>query len=573
LLFLLSYMLFWLLAGQQLHGLPEFFYQSWDISQGYAWAMSLTPNRWTLLAGVTVALFNILLAIHLARRHPYKSIAWPALLFVTGSWFLSWKHGFTRADGHVLAFFLTSLATAIALPGLLGLRADRRWYWAGPAVCLLGLYSQRMLINAPQILRQRIADHSQTLANLPKLQDKFIPNAINSALTRAVGNASVDVYNYEQGSVILAGLDYHPRPVIQSYSSYTPSLLKKNLEFLRSSNSADTLILKIQSIDNRHPMLDDSLSLIEIPLRYEYITNVDDYALFKKRSSLTHPDPLHDAPQLLQQTVALGEIIHLPTTTTNALWLSINATPTLWGKVRATIYQPAQLEIVLTHVDGLETRHRIIAPMASTGFLIQPLIQNTRDYTTLLRGDTNSWIEAVRFETLTPMDNLCWDPIAIRLLSLPTYPLNSFDPTKREAQTLFNLRPAKITSIFPEEHFTLDQKPILQVHAPGELQFNIPFGTNTLRASFGLRPASYIEGKTDGVTFVVILRSPGQQEQVLFQRHLDPLTTTSDRGTQTIEIPISNPAIRRTVYLRTLSGPAGNSQWDWSYWTQVRFLP
>ena len=111
------------------------------------------------------------------------------------------------------------------------------------------------------------------------------------------------------------------------------------------------------------------------------------------------------------------------------------------------------------------------------------------------------------------------------------------------------------------------------VQAPGEMIFNVPPGVRTLRASFGLLSASYTEGRTDGVTFDVVLLSASQQEQILFKRHLAPLSVQADRGTQTLELPIDNPSSSRTVILRTLPGPLNNADWDWSYWTQIRFLP
>ena len=574
LVFVFTYGILWKLAGQPLDGLPAYWRQSWDISQGYPWAMSLPPQRpWALACGLTAAGINIALFVHIARRHPQKVFAWPALILIGGAEFISWKHGFTRADGHVLSFFLASMLITLALPGLLQYRPAWRWHWLGLTACLVGLYDQNLLLNTPRLLYNRLAQNTHELARLPRLGDAFATKAAGSPLARAIGDSPVDVYNYEQGTVQLAGLHYHPRPIIQGYSAYTPALLKKNLDFLRSPQSADCILLKVQSIDNRHPMLDDSLSMVEIPLRYSHVADIDDFALFKKRPDASPPDPLLKAPIVLEQTVTLGETINLPPAQTHALWLKLKARPSFSGKLRAAVYQPAELYIVLIQSDGSETRHRVIAPMAEAGFLVQPLIETTGDYTDFIEGKANTWVDAIRFEARIPSEQLYWRSFELSLSALNPYPLRKMGSPLLSPTAPFNLRPVRITAKFPPERFNLDQKTAIQVHAPGEMRFTIPAGIHTLRASFGMRTGSYTQGRTDGVTFAITRLSADQHEEVLFQRSLDPVSVPADRGTQTVDLPLGDASSEQTLCLRTLPGPRNNTQWDWSYWTQVRFLP
>ncbi|MEZ0216543.1 MAG: hypothetical protein ACAH89_05385 [Rariglobus sp.] len=572
--FVSAYLLIWMLAGQPLAALPQYWRQSWDISQGYPWAMSLIPQRpWALPLGLAAGAVHIALILYLLLRLPKKALAWPALIFVAGALFLSWKHGFTRADGHVLSFFLMSLLITFALPGLLDCRPGWRWHWLGPAICLLGLHDQQMLLNTPRFLCNRLEGNARKLTRLSHLDDPFILAPADSTLAHAVGGASVDVYNYEQGVVQLAGLRHHPRPIIQGYNAYTPALLGKNLEFLRSPRSADYVLLKIQTVDHRHPMLDDSLSLLEIPLRYSHVADIDDYALFRKRPETSPPDPLRNAPQLLHQTVVLGEIINLPPAHAHALWLTLNAQPSLLGKLRAALYQPAELYIVLTKDDGREIRYRLIAPMAKAGLLVQPLVESTAEYLNFTQGISSGSVQTVRFEARIPSEKRYWSTLEVNLSSLTAYPINKIESPLLSPSAPFNLLPVRITAGLPEERFGLDQKTAILLHAPGEMRFNIPAGIRTLRASFGLRSGSYNEGRTDGVTFEVVLVSSEQPERILFQRHLDPVSVQTDQGTQTLELSMDESRTSRTVVLRTLPGPRNNTKWDWSYWSQVRFLP
>jgi hypothetical protein len=572
--FVSTYLASWVLAGQLLAGLPEYWRQSWEISQGYPWAMSLLPQRpWALATGLAMTCFNIALIGHIGARHAIKVIAWPALIMVGGALFLSWKHGYTRADGHVLAFFLTSLLVGFALPSLLDYRPVRRWYWLGAALCLLGLHDQRILLKAPRVLVERLYNHVGAIVSLPRLAEAFRSPSTASQLARAIGDASVDVYNYEQGCVLLNGLNYRPRPITQSYSAYTPALLRENLNFLRSPRSADRVLLKIQSIDNRHPMLDDSLSLLEIPRRYSYVESINDYALFKKRSGSSPADPFDNAPQLLGQTVHAGEIINLPSDQSHAIWLNLKARPSFLGKLRAALYQPAELHMVVIQTNGSESRHRVITTIAEEGFMVHPFIENTADYLSWIQDGLGKGVEAVRFEARTPSETRYWNSFEVRLFSLNDFPIKSPEAPFLSPHAPFNLRPIRITAKLPVERYTVEQKTVIQVHAPGEMRFDIPKNIHTLRASFGMRPGSYNEGKTDGVTFEVFLVSQGQSEQRLFQRHLNPVSVKTDQGTQTVELAINGTLTARTIILRTLPGPNNDTKWDWSYWTEVRFLP
>lgn len=575
LVFVSTYLASWMLAGQLLANLPEYWRQSWEISQGYPWAMSLLPQRpWALATGLAMACFNVALIGHIGAKHAIKVTAWPALVLVGGTLFLSWKHGYTRADGHVLAFFLTSLLVGFALPGLLNYRPVRRWYWLGAAVCLLGLHDQRVLLKTPRVLVDRLYNNVSAIASLPRQAERFKSLATPlPLLARVIGDASVDVYNYEQGCVLLNGLNYRPRPITQSYSAFTPTLLRKNLDFLRSPRSADRVLLKIQSIDNRHPMLDDSLSLLDIPLRYSYEESIDDYALFKKRPDSSPADPFDNAPLLVSQTVHAGETINLPSDQSHAIWLNLKARPSFLGKLRAALYQPAELYMVVIQTDGSESRHRLITTMAEAGFMVHPFIENTADYLSWIQNGLGKAVEAVRLEARTPSETRYWNSLEVRLFSLNDFPLKTSESPFLSPHAPFNLRPTRITAKLPVERYTVEQKTVIQVHAPGEMRFDIPKDIRTLRASFGMRPESYTKGKTDGVTFEVVLVSPGRSEQSLFQRHLDPVAVKTDQGTQTVELEIDDTLAARTVIFRTLPGPKKDTKWDWSYWTEVRFLP
>ena len=82
-------------------------------------------------------------------------------------------------------------------------------------------------------------------------------------------------------------------------------------------------------------------------------------------------------------------------------------------------------------------------------------------------------------------------------------------------------------------------------------------------------PGSYASiNDGDGVTFAIVVETPtGAQE--IFRRHLNPGRIAADQGLQHLNIVMPEQATR--VRFVTEPGPAGNTAWDWSYWSNVGF--
>lgn len=85
----------------------------------------------------------------------------------------------------------------------------------------------------------------------------------------------------------------------------------------------------------------------------------------------------------------LGEEVVLPETKGGPLFAKIEISPTLIGRVRSILFKPPQLNISVKLSNGKTKNYRIIRNMASAGFLISPLLENTRDFVflTVSRND------------------------------------------------------------------------------------------------------------------------------------------------------------------------------------------
>ncbi|HYP16490.1 MAG TPA: hypothetical protein VEQ65_04700, partial [Opitutus sp.] len=103
----------WLAAGQPLGALPNFLQRAAWVSVDYTDAMGFEESAEVFGCGVGVASLFLLL---IWDRPRWRSL--PLTLALTCMGFLSWKHGFVRADGHTMGFFFLMAFAAIAAPWL-----------------------------------------------------------------------------------------------------------------------------------------------------------------------------------------------------------------------------------------------------------------------------------------------------------------------------------------------------------------------------------------------------------------------------------------------------------------------
>ncbi|MGZ5002849.1 MAG: hypothetical protein ACXWBM_06620, partial [Chthoniobacterales bacterium] len=239
--FLLTFLLIWKSAGQAIKNLPLYFSSGWEVSNGYLAAMSVNEISATVWSvGAALWLIIIAFCLNLFWKEKLAAEKWIGL-YLCVAWFVFWKHGFTRADeGHINLFFPAAAVLFLAAPA--GFAQPRRWNILdlAPAVCLIGLAVSPpgFLFVLPQIFSERVRDASVQIFRPQRSAKQFAKGEHADEklhgkpdLRAFVGNQTIDVFNFDQDEVLREHLTFHPRPIFQSYSAYTPALLQRNLRF------------------------------------------------------------------------------------------------------------------------------------------------------------------------------------------------------------------------------------------------------------------------------------------------------------------------------------------------------
>ncbi len=366
--------------------------------------------------------------------------AWNGAFFVlgiAGIIFMSFKESYVRNDNsHEMTAVLNLLLIALAF---LAVTAAQKKALV-PFAILLALQS---LANTdypgeiPSQSAQTFTPHNLLcpLVNLGtrNLQDDYEKSQakVREQTYLPPVSGSVDLYSFHQELLFAYGMDYRPRPAIQSYSAYTPDLARMNADWLRTDQAATTLFFGIQVFDDKFPAMDDGLSWPELLTRYDILGLSDKFGNCLVLSRSPQPRGYHLQP-FPPATITLGRPFAPPTLTNGLVWAEIDIKKTLAGDLQSFLDKPSALMADLQLADGSRHRCRIVPGAARAGFLLSPYIQNNRSFLALARADqtllsSKAIVSLTLWENEQPGAFQCYQPrVNIRFyrLDIPPQPIN-----------------------------------------------------------------------------------------------------------------------------------------------------
>lgn len=582
---------FWVAAGQSPANFPGYLRGILELANGYNTAMAYDESYLWFVTGLSIATgFILTLSATAGLYRDWRQL--PLLLFFAGFAFMKWKHGYVRADGHVYIFFffMTLLLPSLWLAATCRPNPLRHRGWrllamiAGVTTFLLSIaaasdfWDQRFLglfRDMPGYVKRNINYLHSPNAWRKKLDQELEQNRIAFDLPQIrneVGQATVDFFGFEQGILLLNGLNYHPRPMGGgSFNVYTPYLQRLNEAFLRDAKRRPAYqVVKLRTLDGRLTTGDDPLTLNNLLHLYSPLLIQRDFLLLKDRG----PDAALPGPIKLSETVVHpGQKLTVPDPGPDKLLLfTVQAPRSLLGHLRSFLYRPSSLQISLT-TDQRETAFRLIPELVTVPVILSPLLENNLDVVQLYGRDPG---RRVRQLALLPQDPAMFatEEWHVTFYTLPRPP----PPLDTEVDEIitymkFPLHNRSPLSLTTEDTGIreLNKEPITLVHAPGQITYPLEPDDQQVIFSYGLMPQTYSPGETDGVEFFVEAVPPAGPVLRIFQHYLQPLTNPEHRGMQRarVYLPPQLPAGSQ-LRLRTDTGPVHNGAWDQSYITRLQ---
>jgi hypothetical protein len=566
----------WLVAGQRLADSRAFLSLSSQLSLGYGSAMYYDAGRRLFNIGVLLLAAHAAWLLWFVFTDRTRGVTLLTTTYLALSLFFAWKLGYTREGTHALCLFIYSILLVTALPGLVP-RASSLLHGAVVIVlATIGIASVTKTFHMGSWNPwYRMEFAAKQLGSFGEARRRFEQAAAASkagqllpAVRAEVGNSSIDFLGDRQALIFFNDLNYRPRPLFQSYAVYTRALLEKNFDFIQSDQRPDYLLAELQPIDDRIGASYDSWLTAELPKRYEPVLSEQGLLLLKQRRPQPPAGPLTMTP-VFEREIAFGERVDLPADRTHALWLEVDARPTVAGRLRSGLYKPAPLTI-RTFDDFSDRTYRLVAPIAAAGFIVQPALSTTTELKAFVTGHVSNWMKAFTIDA-PPKAKRYWRTAHVRLSRLDDVPLSEVTtPSIFEETGVTDIRPESIRSAV-DWRVSRQPEVRLLLHAPGEISFRLPRGRGHFTGEFGIFDGAYTtDGRTDGVEFSVsVVRDRPDVEQRVWSVMLDPLSHPDDRGTHKFAIDLADDVTR--VILRTGPGPAGNDNWDWSYVSRLRF--
>jgi hypothetical protein len=574
----------WLIAGQPLTALPPFLFWSAQVAGGYAGAMGSRCPSWVTAAGAIVALTSLWAAADRARHAALPGDTNLAIrrgllgAWLAGLLFVSWKHGFVRADVYHFVGLFTFCAMLcpllLAIPRTAA-HPDHRAAWraGGVVIVAVAVVAAWLPFASPTAALRQVAGaaaansatvfrHRPYAEGLVQAWDQSRRWLTLKDAAATIGTAPVDVFGQSQGYAIASGLTYTPRPVFQSYTTYNRPLSLLNEAFWLSENGPAWLLFELAPIDGRFPALEDSRCLRAALGNFRLVGSDRRFLIFRREGRAgASLEPLQSG------TAATGQRIDVSAHADRDLWLEIDVQPPVLARLASALVRPpaARLRVWTANEDEDGTVYHAPAPMLAAGFVASPILTDNEDVIDAAAGRPTTRLAAFAVETSSSgRGGTCeW-----RLFGLTPGLVGHPDPALALLRWPgFSTEPAALRGGAPQV-VDLGGRRMVQVDAPGELELAVPDGARQLSGMFGMLADSYQGGASDGAEFAVEMLAPDGSRIRLAHWRLDPGRRISDRGARDFRFDLPPGADRRLVLL-TLPGPADDASWDFTCWSDI----
>jgi hypothetical protein len=409
--------------------LGSYFHNGWELATGYSEAMSLpgpVGDVFAILVAL-VCLFGV--GIWFGLRSPRF---WATLASAAIFAFFLFKNSVTRQDGpHAAPFFIKLalislffwIATGkrrMAAAWLLALQVALlttgyifvERVWPGTSERLLN----RLVLRGTAALATDYFHWPQTWQRLAAETSHGIwEGRLPAPFHQAVGNGAVDAEPWNVAAVVANGWRWQPRPVFQSYAAFTPALDNLNARHIQSPGAAEFVLVNWETIDSRHPFLDDPSSWRSRLDRY-----APDYADHRTLLMRRRIAPVfRTAESLGAASLRWDQDVVVPSSTD---WVILHADvrPTIWGKLRKLLFRLDPVWLQVEFRSGRKERWRAMRPNLESGVLINQLPQDLGDIALLGRGCAlPDPVVSIRLEADRPQDYQSAIPIRWERLHTP----------------------------------------------------------------------------------------------------------------------------------------------------------
>lgn len=384
LLFVAIYLVCWLAIYGSLAGAAGYIKGGLEFSSGSISAMASNPdNNWWAISGFYAAFLAGTAIISMDHRKAW--IAMPVCFL--GPLFIWTKYAFGREDTGHLAYLmpfalyigllwmiaaqdlLRKIACAMAIVGCY-------FAWQEISITVGGTidYKPQITFFKPDTFEARWNRKPTFDAIQAEVNRQLAPLTLDREITEVIGEKTVDIYPWETIISYPNKLNWTPRPVYQTYITYTPWLDAKNADFYASERAPEFIIWhyhSYQDIDNRYPFSSDPLTLQALLNHYQQLFCKEAFCLWQ-RSKHSRLTTLDTGSSVSAEWNTWIEVPAVPDA--DILRAHIKVDRTLAGKLNLALWKEGDIHIDYELKNGDTRSHALLIDNAVSGVWISPYI-------------------------------------------------------------------------------------------------------------------------------------------------------------------------------------------------------
>jgi hypothetical protein len=583
--FIVAFVAAWVACGQEVFNLPWYLSSGFEMATGYKHATSVPAPTGAEGAGLTVLFLFAGAGAHAAWRARSHFAAVVSIGLTPLAALFLWLAYFTRADNYHWPTFFAAMSL---LP--FALLRNRHVVRSRVLLTLLGAvvltsvltgFTQAPLDGVLRHAVNRVGGNLHDLSHLPELRNlreaqwqAVGQSAALPQIRKRVGSARIDMVTWQQGMILLNELNYAPRPVFQSHLAATPALARINEAYFLGAKAPDFVLFQLASIDNRLAMSEDGLAMMALLRRYRPLLSENGFLLLQRDDSVASAEAI--VPNTPTAPASIGVDVAIPATTTPTIAF-VDAELSWFGKLYTLLFAEPALGITQRAGQGEPLHHRFIRLSASSGFVIDPVIDSTHDWLKLYFAKPLARARSFRIDTESPWERALFQPdIKVSWRSLD---ILHADSSTASAELLRALYPGfDLEPVVPSDVRVVveDAKESIFLHAPASMLFAPAPGQYGISAVFGIQNFAVTSpdcasANPDGVGVSIVLHHAGR-ESVLWHSDIDPFRREQDRGPQRLRAQGVDVEAGDQVEYRVDPGPSGrNTSCDWSYVRDLAF--
>ncbi|GEM_PF-6254096 len=394
----------WVMAGQNLNSLPQFYLSSLSFALAYQEALaSPSPSfefAFALLMVMSLLLVSLVrLVFAYENKLLFKEFFY--FLIVSACTFATWKHAIIQSGVHAgifynfvpcllpyLFFYEVPWNSQKYLYKLITLSSFFSLYFI---VYLFFLLNPDCLRERPWKIFSEYKYRIETLFSYPlnKKQDLdqgliFLKShfRLPQVFREMISTFQVDEFGYSDPSVILQNnLNYSPRPIAVNFIAISDVFKEKNRNYYADTFKAPQFVFTY--IDGLQ--VDDSGAFMELLQRYRPIGRFLDWTLMEKASNL---QDTNNYLTLLGKTgTYFDKWVEVPKSD-GFVWCEISIRYSLLGKIIKFFYKPS-IVVLDQLIEGKEITQKVTPMSIKAGFLLSPLIANNADLLNLYQNQIN----------------------------------------------------------------------------------------------------------------------------------------------------------------------------------------